>query len=161
MVSGDVFRAPKNPVALCVHLGTGVQILLASGMTLLFAAMGMYACMVVVETARNGCVSLQKQYRCNQYTQSSVYIFSPHVCSHVCSHVYVFTLSPPHLTPYISPRTSHPSHPTPHIPPLTSHPSHLTPHISPHASHPLRVTPYITPPPTTQAFCPLHHVGPC
>lgn len=41
MVSGDVFRAPKSPIALCVHLGTGVQILLASGMTLLFAAMGM------------------------------------------------------------------------------------------------------------------------
>lgn len=40
MVSGDVFRAPKSPIALCVHLGTGVQILLASGLTLLFAAMG-------------------------------------------------------------------------------------------------------------------------
>ena len=42
MVSGDVFRAPRDPIALCVHVGSGVQILIASGTTLLFAAMGAY-----------------------------------------------------------------------------------------------------------------------
>ncbi len=40
MVSGDVFRAPNNPMILCVQVGSGVQILLASFITLFFAALG-------------------------------------------------------------------------------------------------------------------------
>jgi hypothetical protein len=40
MVSGDVFRAPSNPLALCVHVGSGVQILASASITLVFAALG-------------------------------------------------------------------------------------------------------------------------
>ena len=40
MVSGDVFRAPANPLSLCVQVGSGVQILASGFITLLFAALG-------------------------------------------------------------------------------------------------------------------------
>ena len=40
MVSGDVFRAPANPLSLCVQIGSGVQILCSGFITLLFAALG-------------------------------------------------------------------------------------------------------------------------
>ncbi|KAK9807028.1 hypothetical protein WJX72_011093 [[Myrmecia] bisecta] len=40
MVSGDVFRAPKNAVHLCVQLGSGVQIISSAFITLFFAALG-------------------------------------------------------------------------------------------------------------------------
>lgn len=40
MVSGDVFRAPANPLSLCVQIGSGVQILASGFITLLFAALG-------------------------------------------------------------------------------------------------------------------------
>jgi len=40
MVSGDVFRSPKDTMLLCVQLGSGVQIILASFITLFFAALG-------------------------------------------------------------------------------------------------------------------------
>ncbi len=40
MVSGDVFRSPKSAMLLCVQLGSGVQIILASFITLFFAALG-------------------------------------------------------------------------------------------------------------------------
>ena len=40
MVSGDVFRPPKNAMLLCVQLGSGVQIITSSFATLLFAALG-------------------------------------------------------------------------------------------------------------------------
>lgn len=40
MVSGDVFRSPKDAMLLCVQLGSGVQIILASFITLFFAALG-------------------------------------------------------------------------------------------------------------------------
>ena len=40
MVSGDVFRSPKNATLLCVQLGSGVQIILSSFITLFFAALG-------------------------------------------------------------------------------------------------------------------------
>ena len=40
MVAGDVFRSPKNATLLCVQLGSGVQIILSSFITLFFAALG-------------------------------------------------------------------------------------------------------------------------
>ena len=40
MVSGDVFRSPKNATLLCVQLGSGIQIILSSFITLFFAALG-------------------------------------------------------------------------------------------------------------------------
>eukprot|EP01026_Neomeris_dumetosa_P009367 TRINITY_DN13145_c0_g2_i1.p1 TRINITY_DN13145_c0_g2~~TRINITY_DN13145_c0_g2_i1.p1 ORF type:complete len:529 (-),score=21.65 TRINITY_DN13145_c0_g2_i1:363-1949(-) len=40
LVCGDVFRCPQNAQALCVYIGSGVQILLTAGITILFAAMG-------------------------------------------------------------------------------------------------------------------------
>ena len=40
MVSGDVFRSPKNATLLCVQLGSGVQIILSAFITLFFAALG-------------------------------------------------------------------------------------------------------------------------
>lgn len=40
MVSGDVFRAPTNTMALAVHVGSGVQIGASATITLLFAALG-------------------------------------------------------------------------------------------------------------------------
>ena len=40
MVSGDVFRPPGNATLLCVQLGSGVQIILSSFITLFFAALG-------------------------------------------------------------------------------------------------------------------------
>ena len=40
MVSGDVFRTPKDPLLLCVEVGTGVQILTSASVTLIFAALG-------------------------------------------------------------------------------------------------------------------------
>jgi hypothetical protein len=40
MVSGDVFRSPKDTMLLCVQLGSGVQIILSSFITLFFAALG-------------------------------------------------------------------------------------------------------------------------
>ena len=40
MVSGDVFRAPKDPLLLCVEVGSGVQIITSASVTLIFAAMG-------------------------------------------------------------------------------------------------------------------------
>ena len=40
MVSGDVFRVPKDAMLLCVQLGSGVQIILSAFITLLFAALG-------------------------------------------------------------------------------------------------------------------------
>jgi len=40
MVSGDVFRAPANALALAVHVGSGVQISASATITLLFAALG-------------------------------------------------------------------------------------------------------------------------
>ena len=41
MVSGDVFRPPKNAVLLCVQIGSGVQIITSAFATLFFAALGM------------------------------------------------------------------------------------------------------------------------
>lgn len=40
MVAGDVFRAPSNPLTLCVQVGSGVQILTSAFITLFFAALG-------------------------------------------------------------------------------------------------------------------------
>ena len=40
MVSGDVFRTPKDPMLLCVQVGSGVQIVSSASITLLFAALG-------------------------------------------------------------------------------------------------------------------------
>lgn len=40
MVSGDVFRAPTNALALCVQTGSGVQIITSGFITLFFAALG-------------------------------------------------------------------------------------------------------------------------
>jgi hypothetical protein len=40
MVSGDVFRPPKNAVLLCVQIGSGVQIITSAFATLFFAALG-------------------------------------------------------------------------------------------------------------------------
>lgn len=40
MVSGDVFRTPKDPLLLCVEVGSGVQITSSAFITLLFAALG-------------------------------------------------------------------------------------------------------------------------
>jgi Endomembrane protein 70 len=40
MVSGDVFRTPKEPLLLCVEVGSGVQICSSAFITLLFAALG-------------------------------------------------------------------------------------------------------------------------
>lgn len=40
MISGDVFRAPQDPLALCVYVGSGVQIIAASTGTLIFAMLG-------------------------------------------------------------------------------------------------------------------------
>lgn len=40
MVSGDVFRTPKDPLLLCVEVGSGVQICASAFITLLFAALG-------------------------------------------------------------------------------------------------------------------------
>lgn len=43
MVSGDVFRSPSSPMSLCVQVGSGVQILISSFITLFFAALGEWA----------------------------------------------------------------------------------------------------------------------
>ena len=43
MVSGDVFRTPKEPLLLCVEVGSGVQICSSAFITLLFAALGEHA----------------------------------------------------------------------------------------------------------------------
>ena len=40
MVSGDVFRPPKNAISLCVQIGSGVQIITSAFATLFFAALG-------------------------------------------------------------------------------------------------------------------------
>ena len=40
MVSGDVFRTPRDAVALCVQVGSGVQIISSATLTLFFAALG-------------------------------------------------------------------------------------------------------------------------
>jgi transmembrane 9 superfamily protein 2/4 len=40
MVSGDVFRAPKDALLLCVEVGSGVQIVSSAFITLVFAALG-------------------------------------------------------------------------------------------------------------------------
>ena len=40
MVSGDVFRTPKDAIALCVQVGSGVQIICSATLTLFFAALG-------------------------------------------------------------------------------------------------------------------------
>ena len=40
MVSGDVFRPPKNAIHLCVQIGSGVQIITSAFATLFFAALG-------------------------------------------------------------------------------------------------------------------------
>lgn len=40
MLSGDVFRTPKDPLLLCVEVGSGVQICTSAFITLLFAALG-------------------------------------------------------------------------------------------------------------------------
>ena len=40
MVSGDVFRPPKNATSLCVQIGSGVQIITSAFATLFFAALG-------------------------------------------------------------------------------------------------------------------------
>jgi Endomembrane protein 70 len=40
MVSGDVFRAPKDALLLCVQVGSGVQIVTSASITLVFAALG-------------------------------------------------------------------------------------------------------------------------
>mmetsp|Transcript_1088 Transcript_1088/g.3258 ORF Transcript_1088/g.3258 Transcript_1088/m.3258 type:complete len:662 (+) Transcript_1088:300-2285(+) len=40
LVMGDVFRPPPASMALCVNVGTGVQILLCSAVTTIFAALG-------------------------------------------------------------------------------------------------------------------------
>ncbi|KDD74081.1 endomembrane protein 70, partial [Helicosporidium sp. ATCC 50920] len=40
LVSGDVFRAPANALALCVHVGSGVQIVASATATLVFATLG-------------------------------------------------------------------------------------------------------------------------
>ena len=50
MVSGDVFRPPKDAMLLCVQLGSGVQIITSSFATLLFAALG-EACMLYTRAA--------------------------------------------------------------------------------------------------------------
>lgn len=44
MVAGDVFRAPKDPLLLCVQVGSGVQITTSAFVTLLFAALGAPRC---------------------------------------------------------------------------------------------------------------------
>lgn len=41
MVSGDVFRTPRDAVSLCVQVGSGVQIICSATLTLFFAALGM------------------------------------------------------------------------------------------------------------------------
>ncbi len=40
MVSGDVFRCPRDAVLLCVQVGSGVQIISSATLTLVFAALG-------------------------------------------------------------------------------------------------------------------------
>ena len=40
MVSGDVFRTPTDAIALCVQVGSGVQIIASATLTLFFAALG-------------------------------------------------------------------------------------------------------------------------
>ena len=40
MVAGDAFRAPKDPLLLCVEVGSGVQIISSASVTLIFAALG-------------------------------------------------------------------------------------------------------------------------
>lgn len=44
MVSGDVFRPPKNAKLLCVQIGSGVQIITSAFATLFFAALGECCC---------------------------------------------------------------------------------------------------------------------
>ena len=41
MVSGDVFRTPRDAISLCVQVGSGVQIISSATLTLFFAALGM------------------------------------------------------------------------------------------------------------------------
>ena len=40
LVSGDIFRGPPAPLSLAVQAGSGVQILVSAGITLIFAALG-------------------------------------------------------------------------------------------------------------------------
>lgn len=49
MVSGDVFRAPTNALALCVQTGSGVQIITSGFITLFFAALGeLYSLLLIL-----------------------------------------------------------------------------------------------------------------
>ena len=56
MVSGDVFRAPTNSLALCVQTGSGVQIITSGFITLFFAALGDSS-----RSGNMGCPSLLSQ----------------------------------------------------------------------------------------------------
>lgn len=40
LVAGDVFRSPTNAMALCVHVGSGVQIISTAVVTLALASLG-------------------------------------------------------------------------------------------------------------------------
>jgi len=51
MVSGDVFRPPKNAVLLCVQIGSGVQIITSAFATLFFAALGKSLSTLFISTA--------------------------------------------------------------------------------------------------------------
>ncbi len=54
MVSGDVFRPPKNAVLLCVQIGSGVQIITSAFATLFFAALGKSLSTLFISTNLHG-----------------------------------------------------------------------------------------------------------
>ena len=62
MVSGDVFRAPKNPLLLCVEVGSGVQICTSAFSTLLLTALG--AIIAVVLDILNSAMALRTVATC-------------------------------------------------------------------------------------------------
>lgn len=66
MVAGDVFRAPKDPLLLCVEVGSGVQILCSAFITLLFATLG------ALPATR--CAVEQMTHRHQQKSRSSISI---------------------------------------------------------------------------------------
>ena len=93
MVSGDVFRPPGNATLLCVQLGSGVQIILSSFITLFFAALGashqlkLPSCHIVYIKLSKLSVfaSSARPVECQSSIQMALLLTACHPAPHVCA----------------------------------------------------------------------------
>ena len=92
MVSGDVFRAPTNSLALCVQTGSGVQIITSGFITLFFAALGDSS-----RSGNMGCPSLLSQVPCIALMPHILVCLSSKFTDPVSWLMLVLKLSPNHL----------------------------------------------------------------